>query len=269
MRKDFIRRFNIPFNDIPDAQERFIQRIDADIFNWFESEYYYKPDFIKWLSLELGEGWHNKIRCHYPQSLYSPKLEEICEKDFHKTLLVLELIHLYFVKLRQSVSLVILERKIEHILDISETDIGIFWKDGKFYKSGVEYLDQGLIIDTLDYLNDFPDEKIDFKNALKAYENNRTGDAVGDCYNVIEGLARKLLGNSTVLDGNVENILRKLQVDQNWKSLLKSYISYANDFKRHASDKRHSIDPDEVEAFLYLTGLIVRLCIRKKNNFNQ
>ena len=57
------------------------------------------------------------------------------------------------------------------------------------------------------------------------------------------------------------DLLTKLNLSQDWKSILKNFINYANETKRHASDKRHAINPQEAEAFLYMTGLLVRLIV--------
>jgi len=90
------------------------------------------------------------------------------------------------------------------------------------------------------------------------------GDIISNCYLVIEGLARKFLNNKRTLDNIKEELLKKLKLSQSWKSLLNNYMNYANEFKRHASDGRHSINPQEVEAFLYLTGLLARLMIQSE-----
>ncbi|HAM39108.1 MAG TPA: hypothetical protein DCP53_06930 [Elusimicrobia bacterium] len=73
-----------------------------------------------------------------------------------------------------------------------------------------------------------------------------------------------VLKNSKTLDNNKDELLTKLNISQKWKSFLCNYIEYANEYKRHASDKRHNINPIEVEAFLYFTGLLVRLIINCK-----
>jgi hypothetical protein len=46
---------------------------------------------------------------------------------------------------------------------------------------------------------------------------------------------------------------------------LNNFINYANEFKRHASEKRHAQNPVEVEGFLYMTGVIVRMIVETKS----
>lgn len=81
---------------------------------------------------------------------------------------------------------------------------------------------------------------------------------------VIEGLAREVLQNNRTLDNNKDGLLKKVNLSQTWKSILSNYINYANEYARHASDTQHLIKPQEVEAFLYFTGLLVRLIVESK-----
>jgi hypothetical protein len=157
-----------------------------------------------------------------------------------------------------------LNKTILDLLDRAEIDLGFFWKDGKFYPAGSKFLDKELVEEALDWLKDFPEEKTDFQNALKAHLEKRNNDAIGDCYNCVEGITRKILKNTKVLDNNKEELVTKLGFSQEWKSLVINFIKYANEYKRHASNTRHKANPDEVEAFLYMTGLITRMCLKKE-----
>jgi hypothetical protein len=52
-------------------------------------------------------------------------------------------------------------------------------------------------------------------------------------------------------------------VSEEYKPILKAYIAYANEF-RHEAEKgqKKAIPPrQEVESFIYLTGLFVRLAM--------
>jgi len=155
-----------------------------------------------------------------------------------------------------------IEQKVKELFSLCLVEVGFTYKNGFIIQSGAEELDEKLIIDVLEWLKDFPQEKKDFENALKAYLEKRYSDVIGDCYNCVEGMARRILGNRKVLENNKDELLKKLQLSQEWRSILSNFINYANEYKRHASEKRHKINPDEVEAFMYLTGLILRLCIK-------
>ncbi|HSL01905.1 MAG TPA: hypothetical protein VK901_00005 [Nitrospiraceae bacterium] len=54
-----------------------------------------------------------------------------------------------------------------------------------------------------------------------------------------------------------------MNVSEEYNPILKAYIAYANEF-RHAAEKgqKKAIPPrHEVESFIYLTGLFVRLAM--------
>jgi hypothetical protein len=135
-----------------------------------------------------------------------------------------------------------------------------------FYPSGAKELDEKLIEEPLEWLGGFPAEKIDYLKALTGYANSRLDDVIGNCYLVIEGIARNTLSNKKTLENNREELIKKIGLSQEWKSLLSNFVNYANEFKRHASEKRHSLSPIEVEGFLYMTGLLVRIIIEAINS---
>lgn len=85
-------------------------------------------------------------------------------------------------------------------------------------------------------------------------------DVIKNCYSALEGILRNVLGNKKTLDNNKKELLKTVGLSQGWKSILASYIQYAHDF-RHASEQRHLIKKNEAEAYLYMTGLVIRLLI--------
>jgi len=58
-------------------------------------------------------------------------------------------------------------------------------------------------------------------------------------------------------------VLKRIDLSDGWKSILANYIKYAHDY-RHASEDRHEIKKREAEAYLYMTGLMIRLIIESK-----
>ena len=154
--------------------------------------------------------------------------------------------------------------KIERVLSRCACDIGVRWKEGFFYPSGAEELDKPLIEETLTWLNDYPNERKDYRKALEYYlQGESLGDVIKNCYSAVEGVAREVLGNQKTLDNNKDELLRKMNLSDGWKSILANYINYAHDY-RHASAERHEITKQETEGYLYLTGLIIRLIIESK-----
>ena len=148
---------------------------------------------------------------------------------------------------------------IESALIQATVDLGITWNQGMFYPSGARELDQSLIEEPLKWLKAFANVRTDYLKALEGYINKRLDEVIIHCYIAIEGITRETLGNDRTLDNNRENLLQKIGLSQEWKALLNNFITYANEFKRHASEKRHNINPAEVEGFFYMSGVLLRL----------
>lgn len=273
MLKDFYKRLGL-IKTFEEAKESFMIRVNVTILDHFsESWVFWRPAYLKWLSVEIGEDWKEEVYKLNNQEYIKDELNlrAICSRKFNRYLLILESIYRYipliddYGEKGKKEELAYLNDRINEFLEKSEIDLGVFWKDGKFYLSGSKLFDKKLVIDVLDWLNDFPAEKKDFENALKARLEKRDNDAIGECYNCVEGIAKKILKNKSGLESNKEALVVKLGFSQEWKSFIIKFMHYANDFKRHASEVRHDVNPDEVEAFIYLTGLIIRMCIKRNN----
>ena len=135
------------------------------------------------------------------------------------------------------------------------------WKEGFFYPSGAEELDAALVEEAVTWLKDYPNERKDYAAALQYYtKGTELSDVIENCYTAVEGGVRQVLGNKKTLDNNKDELLKKLDLSDGWNAILANYITYAHDY-RHASEERHEIKKQEAEAYLYMTGLIIRLVI--------
>ncbi len=258
MLKQFYELFNIK-NTLEEEQRNFVHRINQRLLDELESYYNYKKTF-QFVCYGVGKNANDLIRKASSYTEIIPSLRVLTNDDFLNTLKILAVLYRYFSSNDSDWSIQ-LNKEITLALSLTPIDLGIKWKDGMFYPTNAGILDQKLIEDPLNWLNNYPDEKKDFSNAIVKYMSKEYGDVVGYCYSTIEGLARQVLKNSKTLDNNRETLLAKAKLSAEWSKILSIYIQYANEYKRHASDKRHNIIPKETEAFLYLTGLLVRLII--------
>lgn len=263
-----LKRFNKIFgmqDSLEDEQRRFVQRINQTLFDAVEDLTYpvsYEKVFRTlgyWLGINAQDRITHANSRNFDVDTKVPSLRMLTGDEFLKTLKVLVLLYKFFDDQRNYQLKI--SSWIEVAMSNATVDLGMRWRNGVFYPSGAKILDEHLVEDPFDWLEDYPDEKKDFLKAISHHSANELGEVVINCYLVSEGLARKVLDNSKTLENNREELLKKIGLPQEWKSLLANYINYANEFKRHASGKRHSINPAEVEAFLYLTGLLVRLLI--------
>ncbi|MFA7485741.1 MAG: hypothetical protein WCZ89_06935 [Phycisphaerae bacterium] len=268
MRKRFNEVFGLE-DGIEEERKRFVQRVNQSIFHNIDTDDREHFDYYKLFELicfELGINAHDvpeRILRHTQE--LPAKIRTLTRDDFTQTLLVLCILYRCVVYLSDEKECrKWLSKRIEAALSRSSCDIGVRWKDGFFYPAGAEELDKPLIEETLTWLKKYPNEMKDYQTALQYYLGGKTlGDVVKNCYSAIEGIARNILGNKKTLDNNKDELLSKINLSDSWKSLLANYIKYAHDY-RHASSERHGIKKQEAEAYLYMTGLIIRLVIESK-----
>jgi hypothetical protein len=265
---NMLRRFNEAFSindDLPTEQIRFVERINQTAFDDIEKLRYGPSyqDIFGAVCYLLGTNAKERIskanRMNYSSTIFVPPLRSLTQDDFMQTIKVLGFLHEALARApgeRETLS-----SYIEGALSNATIDLGVAWKEGMFYPNGARELDKGLIEEPLKWLAHFPNERADYLKALTAYTSKRWDDVVGNCYVAVEGMARQILGNKKVLENNREDLMKKIGLSQEWKALLSNFINYANEFKRHASEKRHDLNPVEVEGFLYMSGVILRMAI--------
>jgi hypothetical protein len=154
---------------------------------------------------------------------------------------------------------------VEQALNAASIDLGVKWVDGVFFPVGEPLLDHELLEESLRVLNNLPNERKDITLALENYQAGRLYGVVDHCYKAIEGITRHLLNNRKSLIANKQDLLRSISLSSSWGTILANYIEYANEYHRHAGESRHDLKPAEVESFLYLSCVMIRLCLRIKN----
>lgn len=267
------KRFNEIFgleDKLEDEQKRFVHRVNQAIFNRIDTEEY--PTFqydalFELICFDLGVNANDVTDRRQYGGLGTSRalIRTLTGDDFEKTLLVLCILY-DRLKILQDAKYYKewLSNNIQSIISKSTCNVGVRWKDGFFYPSGAKELDESLIDETLIWLEGYPNEQKDFKRALNCYlKNESLGDVIKNCYSAIEGMARNVLNNDKTLDNNKDELLSKIGLSNGWKAILANYINFSHDF-RHASEKRHEIPKQEVEGYLYMTGLLIRLIIESK-----
>lgn len=271
IRKKFNKILGLEDN-VEAEKKRFVERVNQYIFNDIDtterSEFEYIALFHL-LCFELGVNALNFRMRTIGHGIYEEQvpatIRTLTREDFNKTLLVLCILYVHIeYSSDPKAGQIWLSENIELVMSRCSCDIGIRWKEGFFYPAGAEELDESLIEETLTWLNTYPNERKDYRKALEYYlEEKSLDDVIKNCYSAIEGVTRKVLGNDKTLDNNKNELLRKMNLSDGWKSMLATYINYAHNY-RHADTKRHEITKQEAEGYLYLTGLIIRLIIESK-----
>jgi hypothetical protein len=268
MAEKFHERFDIEMN-LDDAKSRFINRALNRIFNDFVYKVPEWQTIISDVMTALGKYYEPSSR---------PRLGEFkgyfddwgAERSFMSTLEGIEKLYCV-VSLVSSESSLQLSSLIQELLDMSEIDLGVSWNNGCFLKTGAKLLDENLVNDVLKWLR-----IKGYENILTPYEKGLSHflqaqkrpellpDVITDMYESLEALAKIVTNRSSWdLSKNRELFIKEVQASVAYKMILKEYIDYANRFRHAPSpDKpRPSLCTAEVESFIYLTGIFIRLAI--------
>lgn len=256
----FESRFNVRVTQ-ESERAKFVRRVEQVVFAVIErmpDDEYATLMFNVIFRLGLDQeklGSRSKNYWHF-----RPELKEITKSKFHATLWMLEALYGSAPEAWQQR----INENVDAALNMAVLDIGVKWRGGVFLPINFSLLDQRLLLDPFDFLDAYPREKESFKRAIQKYNEKEYPDVIDSCYIALEGIARKVLGNAKTLENNRDELIKRLRLSQEWKGFLKKFIDYANEYKRHASTKHGQVIPIEVEAFLYFTGLLLRLLIESE-----
>ena len=266
-KQGFEQRFNIEVG-LPTAKQRFLNRVFNLIdegFLGFTTEQCHLSEYVrvfKYIAYKLGIRYEGSNTLKY----YSGD-------EFPQVLRTLEALFEAFKEKPYGASDDRLDAIIKLAIAESEIDLGIQWRDGLFYPSGAELLDEELVNAPLDWLADptYKNVLAPFKKGLTYYleaSNNpeKLTDTVTDMYEALEALAKIVTQRPRKdLSANAELFVDNLKLSRHYSKMLRDYIGYANQY-RHGIEQtktRTNPKPNEVEAFIYTTGLFIRLAIKQ------
>ena len=262
MSQRFHERFEIP-QRMEDARKRFINRVQNQIFDYLEASL---------SETDLAMIYSRLANALGDRRTSLDSLSGFAGYDFYRTLQTIEECYAWLLDgigdLHEVVDLA-----VKNLLKESELDLGIVWEQGRFTRKGAELLDDKLVNEPLRWLSNpkYLTAYEPFKKAMMHFVEATArpellNDVVTDMYESLEALAKIVTGKSEKdLSANAELFLAKVNASDNYKKLLKDYIEYANLF-RHASrqgKERPKLSESEVESFVYLTGIFIRLAIAK------
>ena len=266
----FHERFNIQVGT-EEAKRKFIHRVENQIFNEFLGDeepiaYVTNERIRRDMANALGER-HERMKTISSYVRHDfPRVG-----NFHTCLQALESVHNTLFSLGEIKRMSQLTSLINHVLNISDIDLGVTWENGIFIRSGAKLLDQGLINEPLRWLSvpKYSNVYAPFEKGLSHFLKSEKrpeilSDVITDMYESLEALAKIITERpSKDLSANAELFIQKIRASEHYKRLLKEYIAYANEF-RHAvveGKARPKLTNSEVESFIYLTGIFIRLAI--------
>ncbi|NTU50233.1 MAG: hypothetical protein HGA87_05015, partial [Desulfobulbaceae bacterium] len=252
----------------------FINRVKNRIFDEFLNErdtlsYITNEKILRHVAAGLGEEYRKRnMFSTYIEGGIQVAGDVLHSDDFYKCLRTLELI---YESLSEKQKRQTLNERVNLILKACEVDLGIAWEEGTFIRTGAKLLDKVLVNESLRWLSNpkFQNVYQPFEKGLKHFIESEKrpellSDVITDMYESLESLAKTVTSKPTKdLSANAELFVQKLRVSESYKRLLKDYILYANEFRHGKEEGKPRLRPTthEVESFIYLTGLFIRLVI--------
>jgi hypothetical protein len=198
------------------------------------------------------------------------------EGNFYRCLQLLEFVHDYFNQ--EFGSNQNFGKHIQILLALVEGS-GIEWRNGKFYPKGAKLLDKELVNDMLDWLRDKNISSVcePFEKGLNHFLKSKVDpallkDVITEMYESLEAMAGIVVSKPKAeLSKIQEKYIKELKISSGYKNILKEYIAYSNQY-RHAAEsnvKRENPKDYEVESFIYLTGVFIRLSKRSLDSKSQ
>ncbi len=285
MRKifDFKKRFGQEIN-IKELKINFINIVQHYLIEPLDKKdgpYYteYSKNMFDFIAIEFNynptEIIRNKNRGSYNFEIYMPSYAIFTEGNFENTLLLIEVIYDYFYNSNEYEKGSWLQN-IESVIQLAlnqPLSLGVTWRNGKFYPEGVEEFDEKLIEDVLKWLENNKKIQILYKNALDNYSQSlqnaiKRKDTISNAFQSVEKLTQEYLNSfKGSFDNNFNQLVDTLGLDKEWKKIFNSYKELSKEFGRHAGNNDNFIPSiEDTEAFLYISGLILRLILQKSQN---
>lgn len=263
MAKDFCTRFEIAV-PVDEARKRFINRVVNIVFEDFmlilDQNARYRVE--RFVVAELGDEYEHN---HKPLKAY-------CGNDFAKVLEALEAIYKIATGKAERGAL---DAKMEYLMNAAETDLGIRWRNGKFYKAGAEELDKALVNDVLTWLKqgEYGEVKTALEHGLNHFMSSvkrpeLRKDVITDAYEALESMSKIVIGKDKKdLSANREKFLAAIDAPQEVRDLMKSYIDFGCEYRHGAGAKTRPVPSDaDTEMYLYLTGAFLRRAVRARED---
>jgi hypothetical protein len=264
MTRDFYQRFDITTN-MDEAKRKFVNRALNVLF----SEILYSNSIPSDDRYHIANRVASALGMRYS---YNDSIDGYINNDFYNCMQAIEAFYNYVSRTRQYVGESI-NAAIMTILLQSELELGIKWENGKFIKTGAKLLDDELINDSLRWLRNpnYQTVLTPFEKGLGHYLESEKNpellsDVVTDMYEALESLAKIITENDKDLSANRELFIKKINASEEYKKLLKDYVEYANIFRHGLKEaaQKPALSAKEVESFLYMTGIFIRLAMEEK-----
>jgi len=255
--RDIYKRLGIETN-LKEERGKVNRRLKI-IFTYIEDNLLPRPYPVRYM-LQMVQGDPNIY--HLVKSLADTTEEDTLEYNLSVAANLITILK----ELGEEKACTFLQSQLTGAINLSPIDLGITFENDMFIKSGAKELDKAAMLEPLQWLNSYPTTKKLFESALRYYFTKNYPDAITNVYSALESLVRTVLTSDRTLDNLISALLSLLSLPPPWSAILKNYCDFAHEFStRHGKQEgetRVDVPPKDVEAYIYFTGLMIRLIIR-------
>lgn len=262
-----------------------LDEISGNYYSRAEDSLHYSSDgsrFFDYVCLNFGLE-PSVIISNFNRDPYSihgdaiPSFKEITKSNFEHTLLLIEIVYAYFKQRRDynSSELIDFINELVNRAILQPVSLGVFWRDGHFYPEGAVELDEKLIREPLDWLSSYSKVRELYQNSLDNYSQSNTNgikrkDACINAYQAVEEIAKKVVGEEKPFDSLFGSFAQSIGLNSYWQKILNQYREFSKEYGRHPGTKDEFIpDKPSTEAFIYLSGLLLRLSVQKLDDYKK
>ncbi|MFH0829095.1 MAG: hypothetical protein V1907_02855 [Candidatus Kerfeldbacteria bacterium] len=252
LKNDYIVQFSHHLFDVIDQQ-----------IGWYYERGTIFDDICLCLSLQPSEviALYNRQKVFVNDPDSRPSINSLINHDFHNTLKVIEKVYSRFPSYKKTID------NINKVQIEILSRLGLAWRKGRYFLVGDQTLDVHLIKETIEMIRENIKSSTLYKNALNNYSLSlndpvKRKDAIINAYQAVEELSKKIVGEK-YFDRHFEELVTKLKLNDYWKNILHYYRELSKEFGRHSGRDEFIPEQEDTEAFLYLSGLLLRLISQK------
>ena len=160
-----------------------------------------------------------------------------------------------------------LAQKIAEAMKLSNIPAKILFVNGMYeiYPSKTEFIDEPLVIDVLKWLDNYPEVKKYYSEAINTERNDKNNrHIVDDLRMSLEKFLQLFFNNKKTIEkqiSNVGNFLKEnnisVQISNTYEKLIDYYMKYNDDNAKHGDN----INSIEIDFLIYLTGSFIRFFV--------
>lgn len=159
---------------------------------------------------------------------------------------------------------------IEEAMQYCALNPGFNFHDGKFTRAGAEELDRALVLETLTWLENFPQTRELFENSLGSLLRKNLKDAITNAYSSLESLVKTILKKDKPFDSDEmrKEFVRFVGLEEHWGQMLFLYSKTAHEFssrhgQREGNEPNTELTYELAEFYVYMTGTFIRLIAQR------